>query len=74
MVVVVVVLVAVLVFVAVLVAGFLLLVVGCWLCWLCWRADVLMRCVVTWVVHEFIFEPNSRSGGRSAAVSEFEQT
>ena len=59
------VLVAMFVFVAVVVVGFLLLVADCACC------GVLMRGVVAWVVHEFLFETNSRSAGRSAAASDF---
>ena len=32
---------------------------------------MLVRCVVARPVHEFLFEPKSRSGGRSAAASDF---
>ena len=59
---------------------------GCWLllrwlsvscCWLlivlmCWRAAVLVRCVVAWAVRGVLFEPKSRSGGRSATASDLE--
>ena len=34
---------------------------------------MLMRCVVAWAVYEFLFEPTSRSGGRSAATSDVEK-
>ena len=50
--------------------------VGCGCCWLrlllvvgC--ADELWCCAA---VHEFLFEPTSRSGGRSTAASDFEKT
>ena len=35
---------------------------------------MLMRCVAAWAVHEFLFEPKSPSGGRSAAAYDLEKT
>ena len=39
---------------------------------MCCGAVMLMRCVVARAVCEFLFEPKSRSGGRSATASDFE--
>ena len=49
----------------------------CWIlvvvCWMCCDAVMLMRCVVARAVREFLSEPESRSGGRSATASDFEK-